>query len=193
MATIASLLNALDERAIAREVGIPNDETRMAFSLASNTVESFDEFGGVLGEYLDYHFTRCVSGGGRLSRAEAAGRAKELVEREYRRKGGDIVSAFNDAHNGTNGGLRAILDIIAEGLKAEAVERHIRDVFDRHVSPAVWEDKVTMIEEFIEQCGSSLSSSIRADQPERYAQNYQELIRSYVRALQQTSSVFRRL
>ena len=34
---------------------------------------------------------------------------------------------------------------------------------------------------------------VRADQPERYAQNYQELIRSYVGALQRPSSIFRRL
>jgi hypothetical protein len=86
-----------------------------------------------------------------------------------------------------------VLDTIAEGLKSESVERYIRDVFDRHVTPNCWEDKVKIIRQFMAQCGNYLSSSVRIDQPERYAQNFQELIRSYVSALQNTSSIFRRL
>ena len=46
---------------------------------------------------------------------------------------------------------------------------------------------------FIRECGANLSSSIRSDQPERYAQNYQDLIRTYINGLRETSSMFRRL
>ena len=86
-----------------------------------------------------------------------------------------------------------VLDMIAEGLKAESVERYIRDAFDRHVTPNSWEQKVEIIRQFIAQCGVHLASSIRTNQPERYASNYRELIQSYVAALQRTSSIFRRL
>jgi hypothetical protein len=184
---------ALDERTIAQRIGIPHDEARMRYSLQSNTVRTFDDFSDRIGDYYNYHVTTCVSRGGRLSRAEAAGRAKEILEQEYRRHNGNIVSAFNDANDGTNGGLRAILDRIAEALKAESLERYTRDVFDRHVAPSSWEDKVEMIRQFIRHCGAYLGSSIRADQPERYAHDYQELIRSYVAAMRRTSSIFRRL
>ncbi len=193
MPIITSLLNALEERTIARRIGIPHDEARMRYPLHSNTVANFDRFSDVLGDYYNHHFTTCVSHGGALARSEATGRAKELLEREYRRQNGDIVTAFNDAHDGTNGGLRLVLDKVAEGLKAESVERYIRDMFDRHVAPNAWEDKVAIIRQFIAQCGVHLASSIRADQPERYARDFQELIRSYVAALQRTSSIFRRL
>jgi len=193
MALIDSVLAALDERQIARHVGLAHDEARMQYPLRRNTVDSFEEFTSVVANYTSYHYARCVSFGGSLPPAEAAGRAKEILEREYRRRDGDIVTAFNDACDGTNGGLRAALDTIAEALKAESVERYIRDVFDRHVAPNSWETKVEIIRQFIRQCGAYLASSIRADQPERYAHDYNELIRSYVRALQQTSSIFRRL
>lgn len=194
MAEIDELLAALDEREMARAVALRHDEARMAYPLRRNTVDNFDEFTDAIGDYYNYHFTRCVSGGGALSRAEAAGRAKEILDQEYRhpRRGGDIVMAFNDASDGTNGGLRVILDTIAEALKAEAVERYVRDQFDRYVAPNDWEQKVEIIRQFIDRHGASLASSIRADQPERYAQNYQELIRRYVEALRQSSSVFRR-
>ena len=193
MASINSLLAALDERTIAQRIGIPHDEARMRYRPQSNTVGSFDEFSDLVADYYNYHFTGCVSGGGALSRGEAAGRAKEILEQEYRRREGDIVSAYNDAHDGTNGGLRVVLDTIAEALKAESVKRYTRELFDRYVAPNDWDQKVQMIRQFIAQCGAHLASSIRTDQPERYAQNYQELINSYVAALQRTSSIFRRL
>ena len=194
MVYIAGLMDELSEKTIAQKIGIPHDEARMRYPLLSNTVDDFEEFSWSIGDYYNYHFTNCVSFGGTLSASEAAGRAKELLEKEYRRKGGgDIVTAFNDSHDGTNGGLRVVLDTIAEGIKAESVERHIRDAFDRYVAPNSWELKVEIIRQFIGRCGSFLSSSIRSDQPERYAQNFQDLIRSYVTALQNTSSIFRRL
>jgi len=193
MPRIDALLAALDERHIARRIGLRHDEARLRYPLHRNTVGTFDAFSTVIADYYNHHFTQCVSNGGALAPSEAAGRAKELLERQYRRRRGDIVSAFNDAHDGTNGGLRVVLDTLAEGLKAESVERYVRDVFDQHVAPNAWEAKVEIIRQFIRQCGANLASSIRADQPERYAQNFQELIRSYVDALQQTSSIFRRL
>ena len=190
---IHGLLNALSEQTIAEQIGIPHDEARVRYAVNSNTVDDFDEYTRALGDYYNYHFTACVSNGGQLTLSEASGRAKELLERDYRRRNGDIVSAFNDAHDGTNGGLRAQLDIVAEGLKVESVERYIRSAFERYVAPNAWEDKVSIIAELIAHCGPHLGPSIRADQPERYAHKYDDLIRAYVNALQQASSVFRRL
>jgi hypothetical protein len=191
--SIDGLMAELEERTMAQRVAIPHDEARMRYPLHSNIIANFHEFNWVIGDYFNHHFTTCVSNGGRLSAAEAAGRAKEILEQEYRRRGGDIVMAYNDAHDGTNGGMRLVLDTIAEGLKAESVERYVRDAFDRYVAPNSWEQKVAIIRQFIARCGVHLASSIRPDQPERYAQNYQELINSYVTALQKTSAIFRRL
>ena len=103
------------------------------------------------------------------------------------------MTAFNNAHDGTRGGLRVVLDKIAEALKAEAVRRYTRDVLERHVTPNSWERKVEIIRQFIARCGVDLSGSLRTDQPERYAQDYQTLIRAYVDGLRRTSAIFRRL
>ena len=193
MPMIGALLADLDERRIAQRVGIAHDEARMRFTLESNTVEDFSQFRGIVSGYYNYHYTTCVSRGGSLSLSEAYGAVKELLERDYRKVRGNIVSAFNDAHDGTNGGLRVVLDKIAEALKTTGVERYVTDVFDRHVEPNSWEQRVEIIRQFIAQCGPYLASSIRASEPERYAHDFSELIRSYVDGLQQTSSIFRRL
>ena len=121
MTSVNSLISELDERNIARKIGIKHDEARMSYALENNTVRDFDEYNRLIGNYCNHHFSRCISPGGVLPAAQATSWAKELIEREYRRKGGDIVTAYNNAHDGTNGGVRANLDIIAEGLKAESV------------------------------------------------------------------------
>jgi hypothetical protein len=193
VSAIDSILSELDERHIAQQVAIPHDEARLSYVLSRNTVSDFREFERIIGDYYNHHFTRCVSRGGTLSSSDAVGRAKEILESEYRRRGGDIVSAYNDAHDGTNGGLRTILDILANHLKLETVERHIRGVFDRYVQPNSWPDKVDIMEQFLARAAQHLSPSIRLDEPERYARDYQDLIRAYVEALQTTSSILRRL
>ena len=193
MDSIDSLVAGLDETAIAREVGNLHDEARMRYSLNKNTVGSFEEFTGVISDYYNYHVSQCVMHGGSLPRTESAGRAKEILAQEYRRQGGNINTAYSDAHDGTNGGLRIVLDRIAEQLKTESVERFIRNAFDRYVEPTSWEQKVDMMRQFIDKFGDQLSSSIQTDQPERYAHDYEELIRSYVESLKKTSSIFRRL
>ena len=194
MPIINSMLNELNEITVAQRVAIKHDEACASYSLKSNRVRDFEEFTDIIAHYHIYHDALCFSHGGSLSPVEAAGRAKEIIEQEYRRRSnGSIVTAFNDAHDGTNGGMRHIINIIADKLKEESVERYTRDVFDRYIAPNKWEQKVEIIRQLLSQCGHYLSSSIRVDQPERYAQNYEELIRSYVAALQQTSSTWRRL
>lgn len=192
MASARDLIEALDERTIAKKVATVHDDARIRFHLNSNTVADYRAFEDLIAEYYEYHYTQCVAPGGRLARAEALGRAKEIIEQEYRRRRGDIVTAFNDARDGTNGGLRIVLDTIAEGLKADSVERYIREEFDRRVEEPDFDAKVDLIRDFITVYGKYLSGSIRTDQPQRYARDYQELIRAYVAGLQQTSSIFRR-
>jgi hypothetical protein len=192
MTTIHSLLSALDERVIAQRVAIKHDEARMQYHLPSNTVADYDEFSNITADYYNYHYTRCVTNGGRLESSQACKAVRKHLENEYRRRHGDIASAFNDAHDGTNGGLRAILDIICEAIKAESVEGYIQYVFDSSVKPVSWHQKVDIIRQFIAYCSPYLSSSIVASEPERYAFNYNELIGSYTEGLRQTSAMFRR-
>lgn len=191
--SITNTMAELDETRIAQAVGIPADTARMTFRLASNTVSDYGEFSAIIGEYINHQYTSCISIGGRMSSTEAIGRAKEILEQEYRRRRGNILTAFNDARDGTNGGLRQILDVLCEKLKSESVEFYIRDVFDRNVAPHAWEEKVEIIRQFIEICGPYLSASIRADLPERFAHSYEELIREYTDGLTKTSRILRRL
>ena len=194
MTSIESLLHELDERTIAQSVAVPHDEARMSYHLNRNTVDDFEEFSEIIADYYAHHHSACVSRGGRMSRAEAMGRAKEIVEGHYQRRfRSDIATAFSNAHDGIEGGLGAILDIIANTMKEESVERHIRNAFDQHVTPNSWDDQVEIVRQFIIRCGMHMSPCVSSDHVERHARDYQQLIRSYVDGLKSTSGMFRRL
>jgi hypothetical protein len=88
--------------------------------------------------------------------------------------------------------MRAILDMLMESLKEEAVERHIRDVFDRYIQPSSYEERVAIIKELLNKIGRH-SPYVDYDHPERYAHNYEELIRALVEHIRNQSAIFRRL
>jgi hypothetical protein len=191
MDSIQNLINGLNENALSI-VGMPHDEARISYPLRKNTVDSFDDFTRIIGDYSNYHQS-FISGGKRLPTYEAISKAKELLEQHYRQQNGTIVSAFNDAYNGTNSGLRGILDIIADQFKMEHIRWYIREIFDQIVAPNSWDDKVEIIRQFIHYYGFQFSSAFDPNQIERYAANYQDLIQAYSHSLKHTSSIFRRL
>jgi len=193
MADIDGLVNALQEATLARRIGIPHDEARASYPLHSNTVRDWREFENIIADYYTYHYTRCVSPGGSISRTEALGQAKEILEQVYRRRRSDIVGAFNDARDGTNAGLRGVLDNLADGMKTHSTSRYVRDVWDSRVAPNDFEGKVALIRQFIDRFGDQLSESVQRNRPERYAQDYEDLVSAYVEGLRETSAMFRRL
>lgn len=192
MSNINDLLFALEERTIAQKVGNSHDEARMSFGVIKTTITSYDEFIRLIGRYYNHHYQKAISKRTHFPRFEAEERGKELIEQSYRRQNGDIAMAYNDAFDGTNGGMRGIFDLIADGLRQQSIERYIGHVFDQYVSPISWEDKVDLIREFIAEVGHTLSSSIQRHQPERYARDYKLLVREFAEGLKRPARQFRR-
>ena len=54
-----------------------------------------------------------------------------------------------------------------------------------------WEQEVEIIRQFINHIGPDLSSSLDADHPEKYAKNYRDLIRAYLKLKQESTAIFR--
>lgn len=193
MSHINDLLEELDEATIANKITNPHDEARMRFPLRRNIVADYPEFIQLLGDYYAYHFSLCVANGGTISKSQAQQSAKQTVENHMRRQNGDIATAYENCRTGVQGGMRILLDAICDTLKSEAVERHVGDVFDRHVLPVSWSEKLTIIEEFLKHCQAFLGDSIDVSDPARYAASYRPLIQAYTEGLTQTARAFRRL
>jgi len=189
MSDFIGLSRALDETNISK-IGIPFDIERMNYRPSSSIPTNYHAFRTEIGRFHNHIYTRCVSRGGRLSLEEAYIRSKEILERDYQRRGGNIVTAYNDARDN---GYRNVFDIITDSLKAVQIERYIEGVFDKYVEPSSWSQKLEITRQFIAHCGPHLSRSLIKEQPSRYCNDYKLLIRSYIMALRETSSILRRL
>ncbi len=191
MSVLHKILTELDEIYLVNHIKKDHDEARMQYHLKSNTVLDDTQFDDMIADYFNYHFTRCVTGGGKLSRAEAASRAKKIILKEYHKRGKDKLHAYADGKNGTNEGMRGILDIILYSLRDEAVDNHIQDVLDRYVRPSSFNEQVEIINELINI--DIFSQHLDKNHPERYARNYEELIRGLANAIKAQSIQIRRL
>ena len=84
-----------------------------------------------------------------MSRAEAAGRAKKIINEYCRKNGAHKLDIYSNGKKGYDGGMRKILDIIMNGLKEESIAMHFKDVIDRYVSPSSWVEQLSIIKEYI--------------------------------------------
>jgi hypothetical protein len=190
VAPLECLLAATSEVAVAQEVAIYHDIARVCYPFWPNKVESFEDFTSVISNYYSYHYSRCCGRGELMSWGEISNQAVCIVEEEYRNRGGDISAAYKDARDGTSGGLMVILDRIAEYLKSEEIERYIQNVFEKCISEMSRNAKAKIIRQFIARHDQGLPSSILNDPPEKYVDNYHELIKAYVKSLKE-SRIFR--
>lgn len=193
MSRISSMIEELRETTIARKIGIPHDTARNGFAIQKNVVANYQEFEHLISSYYSHHYQMAYPGCS-LPWSECLDRAKHVLEQEYhRRRRGDLVSCYKNAEAGLDGGVRAILDTLAESIKADATQRYVREVFDRYVSPVEWSDKVAIIQEFFNECGRYLSPAVDQSDPSRYARDYNTIVNAYVMSLQEVSSMFRRM
>ena len=193
MSRIESLVRALMPVMIARHIDMPLNEAMQLYEHRTAIPVDFRAYQRQLAGFVNHMLTTCVTHGGSLSEAEAYGRGKEIIEHDYQRRGGDIVAAFNDAHDGTNSGFLNQQIVIKDRLRYEMVGRYVQWVFDQYVTPSSWEEKVAIMREFLSFYGPKLGGDIDCDDPERYARNYQDLAQAIAESIDRTASVARRL
>lgn len=203
MVSIQAVVTALDERTIATRVARKHDDFLLTHRVRNPRPRTFMEYVQTIGEYYGAHFSTCIAGGGAMSPARSQEEAKAIIHRQYERRDEDIVAAYNDAAEGTNGGLGSHLQMIRDALKHQDIELYVNHIFDTHVPPGgagaegdqAYQDRLELIKQFIARFGDQLADSIDIAHPERYASRseYKTLIRAYVEAIDRAGKQFRRL
>ncbi len=192
MSAIDVLIEELNEHAILHNVAGRHDDARLQYQLSKNTVRDFAEFSEIVGSYVQHAYSACVIHGGWISSMDAASIGKDLLDRHQGGRRGDAQSIYRDCKDGLNGGMRVCLDLLCEELKRQAVDRYIRDVFDRHLPKDDPDLRLRMVEEFIER-HSDVLPGIDRDRPWLYVKDIETLIRAVVGAAEQMASVYRRI
>ena len=189
MSAITALIRELDPRNIGVRVAHVHDQAREDFR-ADTTVRNYAEFIDLTARYVQFHYRRCITPGGEPSRIDAGSIAKAFLKQEYRRQGGgDDVTAFRDCRDGLDGGIRHVLNVLCESMKAEAIENYTRHVFDSYLPPEDPRAQQEMLTDFVRHYSNILPgidpSAVRPDKLE-------EMIRAFVRGLRQVSTIFSR-
>ena len=184
---IRAVIQELRARTIAGRVHRPIEARAMDSPFDPEDLRTFATYRRALAR-----FYRLVYGH-EVSDQEAYGRSGQIVEREYRDRGGDIVSAYHDAVEWTNGGIAAQRQMITDAVKREAGEFYVMAVFDRYLDPTSWEERVEAVRACIDECRADLVGLVDAEHPERHARDLRDLIRSYIASLERNAALFRRL
>lgn len=181
MVDIDSLLWELDPRQIAQRIGIRHDEARLQYDPTCNTVSDNQEFSRVIADYWNHHWSIAIVRGSRMPEFPAMVQAGQVLDRICQRSGRSRQEVLWDAIEGTNGGLRSILDAMADTMKAGQVELYISGVIDEHVDPTSRDDQAEIVRQLFDRCRSLLPDWVDPDEPGMYVVYYKKLIRDCAR------------
>ena len=187
------LREALDEQVIADRIAFPHDDARRKYLVVPYKARDSADFERIIGDYYAYHHGACISHGGRMPEFHAVQAAKRIIENAYRRRNQTIVNAMADGKDGRNGAMPQILNLVADGLKNEAIEAYVAETIDRAVTADSFAEKKAFVEEVLADWGHLLPERIRRRKAEELAADYRELISSLTDVVREAAGAFRRV
>jgi hypothetical protein len=185
------IISQIDSTALAKTVAMPIDTARATYMLDSLTISSNDEFYDVISAFylhLQRHFhSASESVDINTVRADAIA----LVERIFADKGG-FKAAMNEAKDAVTGGMRFILDAMTEQFKAECQAKHVNRVIKEAITPLDIDAQIALISILLKRLAPHLPKEIATAPPERFIEQYEIIVKAYVRSLDKINEVFRR-
>ena len=172
----------INEHTLAQKFGAI-DAARASFVLESSKVKSYEELINILQAYY-IHLQRCSGfSPGKPEISEARSEAIKLLKSAFYNKGGD-KAALVRARDGTEGGIRSVLDMLTEYYKAEKQDAYISRVFKDAIADMDWHQRVECMRAIIREVGRFLPEEIKKQPAERFARSdeiIETIIRTYVK------------
>ena len=191
-ASLDAVLRAIDPLRVAELVSAPIDSARAAYSLHSSVATSHDEFIETVGGFY-VHLLRHTRGvTGTVDRDAATAGALDLLERAFSRQGG-VDSAVAEARDGTRGGMRYVLDMMADSHKCDGQTDYIRSVLKTALDSRDWDARVAFMTALMARLAPHLHPDLRSQPPERFAKRWELIVQAYVKSLDQVQSLLRTL
>ena len=144
---------------------MPHDVARETFQVPRLVVTAHDEFKFIVTSYVQHHLSSV--GQGTVAADAAFGEAKNILDRAFQE------DAFQDgyarslqvAFDGTEGGMRRVINEIADNLKHRALRNYMDHVFYHHVNVLSKEDSLALSRAFFERFGTILQRfGLKVDQ-----------------------------
>jgi len=189
-----NIVSLISEQALAQKFRAI-DSARACFILESLRIKSYEELINILQAYY-IHLQRYVGSSPEVpDMGEARSETIKLLGRTFYNKGGD-KAAFVQARDGTQGGIRSILDMLTEQYKADKQDAYINRVYKDAIADMDWEKRIKCIQAIMKKIGPSLPEELKNQPPERFARNDETIgtiIETYVRCSDKFNQVLSRM
>jgi len=186
---LQEILSKISREALSQTIGLRIDLARVSFWMEQVIIESFEEFSEVMLSYYIHMLKQLnriiIPVDFNALNAEVFA----LINRAFSNNGG-LKFAIEESRTGNSGGMRYILDRITDQLKKEEQEKIIDLVLKFSFDPLEWDIKVLLIKDLIQVLKPALPPEIHSQPPEKFANNYEILIRSYVNSIDQLKHTF---
>ena len=187
------ILDLLSQDRINREVLQQHDVARESFQAPSVTVRDHQEFKFLVTSYVEHH--KRVTDGGTPGPAAAFGEGKRILDKAF---GQDqfqegYAAAMQAALSGANGGLRQVLNEIADALKHHALNEYMDHVYHQHINVLSKEDNRELSRAFFQRFGPILQRfGVQVDQ-DTFAWNTRAALEYHRQVIAQITGIARKL
>ena len=186
------ILEQLEPSFIELIITRPYDEARASYAMDVITVESNTEFIDTISPFYA-HIVRHINETGKaFEDNKLSAEAVDVLKKTFHQKHG-YNEALTEAKEGTRGGLRYIFDMMTKYLKNEARQKHILKTFKENIDPLDFAARKRIIAAILKRAEEDLPEEISSQKPERFAEDYEEIVQAYVHSKATLQEVFRRL
>jgi hypothetical protein len=186
------ILEQIDPDYIDTTITRPLDEARSTFILEKVKVDTYEELLDVLTAFYIHLYRNTYDKTLKISKDKFSIEALDLFHKTFPSKT-DTNEAIANGLIGLNGGLRLILDQITDYLINETRNKHILTVIHESINPLNYELKKQLINVIIRREEEKLNISEEKLNPEKYVENYIEIIKAYASSKQTLNISFKRL
>lgn len=182
----------INELAIAENFGLRIDSARASFILNSVTVGSYEEFLETITSF--YIHLRCHENSKPVESIDpqrSRNEAIELLENTFRNNGG-METALQRARDGTEGGMRKILDEMTDFYKLSQQQKHVTAIFRQSIDSLSWDERVEFMRCAMARLKNFIPQELRNEPPERFARDYEAIIKAYVNGMDKFNQLLRR-
>jgi len=182
----------INELAMTENFGLKIDSARASFTLNSVTIGNYEEFLETITSF--YIHLRCYENSEpvkSIDQQRSRNEAVELLENTFRNNGG-MEAALPRARDGTEGGMRKILDEMTDFYKLSQQQKHITAIFRQSVDSLCWDERVEFMRHAMERLKNFMPQELRNEPPERFARDYEAIIKAYVNGMDKFNQLLRR-
>ncbi|MBK7105927.1 MAG: hypothetical protein IPH62_11650 [Ignavibacteriae bacterium] len=167
------------------------DEARAKYTLDKNQVETYEELIETISSFYLFVLKEINNSNMNIDEEKIQIEALNLFRKTYKYKH-EYQQAIINALNGFEGGIRTILDDITRYIKTDTKENYVNAVINE-IDPTNYEIKKSLIQEIMNREKGDLKINKELLIPDKYIDDYIEIIRTYSQSKEQLNKIFARL